>query len=155
MKPKIFHIIIIISFIVFSVVIISQTSHLKLKIGDKINDKNELEQDEEYTLTSSSSTARLYKLNSNGVPFHIGLNDNDEINFISTNDKGFITTDGVKIGSTLGEIKQITTNKLICEHGFGCYVLLNSGWYAGFYGDRLFYIAEPTDTSKTVWFFKR
>jgi hypothetical protein len=91
-----------------------------------------------------------YKIIWEQSEFAVALNDQKRINFISTKDPKFSTPEGVRVNMTYEDLLKIDSNaQVIEERGWATYVVLESGWKAGFANAML----EPG--SKVRFIFKR
>lgn len=101
-----------------------------------------------------SSFSVEYFTNIRGIGYGF-CKHNDEINYISCNDKRFIT-DGIKVGDRYDDVKNHITDKTVYQcPGWGIYVGLRSGWQAYFgLPDEHSRKAEIADTARVICFFK-
>jgi hypothetical protein len=72
-----------------------------------------------------------YNVLSKGIKYKIGVDQNNAIAFIYTDDKKFATPEGIKVGTNLMDALQLSPDSsLIVENGWVCYIRLKSGWNA-------------------------
>lgn len=105
---------------------------------------------------SASSILRSYEINYNNNKFSIAVNDENKIIFISTFDKGFMTSEGVLIEkSTFNDVLKYTSKGLVIEGGWICYVPLTSGWNAVVDNSNFPHLIEIPLNRKVIYLFKR
>lgn len=96
-------------------------------------------------MVSPSQLVDGYQFTENDVVFTLGV-ENDQVVYQSTRDMNFVT-DELKCGDHLPEYY---LDRVVREDGWGCYVLLDSGWNAAFYCGN-----GQKGSGKVEWFFKR
>ena len=134
-------------YVIMIVVLLTITSckTVNLDLRESYSKNNEMQLLNKVFLPNNTYANSIDIVNK-GIDFKLGLNKENKIIFISTSDLNF-EANGFKIESKIGE----EINKKQIEHiqGWGKFMLLESGWYAGF---------EDRDTinknSKIKWFFK-
>ena len=83
-------------------------------------------------ISAASIRDESYTLNEKGIEYIICLNAGKKIEYICTEDKKFVSPEGLKIGDTLKRALTATPDNLIIERGWAYYVKLPSGWNASF-----------------------
>ena len=80
---------------------------------------------------SSKETVPGYNVKMKGIEYKIGVNENNAIFFISTEDPEFLTPEGVKAGMDFSDALKISPNSsVILERGWIGYLPFKSGWNA-------------------------
>ena len=97
------------------------------------------------TLIPDGSLVSSYTIIDNNIEFGIGVR-NDKIIFIGTNDKKF-SVNGLKIGDVLSD--EYITREIRKIPGWGYYVEIGSGWYAGFD-----FHERPDEKTPILFFFQ-
>ncbi len=103
------------------------TNFFKLK--DKLS-VNTLSTYQKY-LTSSGSFEDMYTISKGGYTFDVMVNEKGNITFFKTEDLNFTTPSGIKIGTSLKEINRESSHNIKNMMGWGYYILLSDGWFAG------------------------
>lgn len=105
----------------------------------------------EFALVSAGSINKVYLVPAKGMVYQVAINEYDSIYFIATTDRSFTTSENVKIGTTLGELRRLLKDvEVVHEAGWAKYVKLPSGWNGAFQ-----YEYALTEDSKVLFFFKR
>ena len=106
-------------------------------------------------MISPSQVAPAYAVFDNGITFIVSVDHDGNLNYISTIDSHFKTSEQLKVGDTLRKAKIFQVGTLNKESGWCFWILLSSGWKAAF-------IQGPSATegklhpdSKIKWLFKR
>jgi hypothetical protein len=103
-----------------------------LDLGNKL--PPDLKKEEAQLLFFSNAFHEQYALNHAGIEYRLlALPDIGTINGIVCKDHRFVTPEGVRIGQTLKEVKDLTGGKYKTMPGFGYWVPLSSGWNAVFF----------------------
>ena len=103
-----------------------------LDLGNKL--PPDLQKEEAQLLFFSNAFHEQYALNHAGIEYRLlALPDVGTINGIVCKDHRFVTPEGVRIGQTLKEVKDLTEAKYKTMPGFGYWVPLSSGWNAVFF----------------------
>lgn len=92
----------------------------------------------------------LNKVRFNNLEYYVGVNENEDIHFVLTWDKEFITPDNVKLGDTFKSIKEQCIFKSYYTDNF--VYILNSGWTVILKFDGYKEQKFPDDSSRVVWF---
>ena len=74
----------------------------------------------------------LYDAEWNGIEGLFGADDNWAINYITTSDLAFVTSEGLKVGDTAEKVLNISNGEVVKESDYEFSVRLPSGWYANF-----------------------
>ncbi|HNQ78465.1 MAG TPA: hypothetical protein PKJ37_06400 [Acidobacteriota bacterium] len=106
-------------------------------------------------MTSSASTDPEYQMKINAINYSVALNAVGKVKYIATDDVSFSTPEGLKMGDSYSKVKEITQKNCVKESGWGYYIKLSSGWYAGFCEGKTCTSEPLTETSTIDWFFKR
>lgn len=125
------------------------------QLGDVATDDMSAESFQGNGIITPSSTAPIYNIQRDGISFDVGLNDSNRVCFIATSDSTFTTDEGLRVGSTYRDVKLVSDSTLHTEPGWGYYVGLPSGWRVFFGVGPTMTEAEPVDTTRVVFFFKR
>jgi len=86
---------------------------------------------ETYYLSSASLAEEMYIYKEKNNTFSIMVDKKGLISFFKAINSTFITPCGIKVGSTLSEIKKISKKEPILMPGWGYFILLSNGWFAG------------------------
>ena len=122
-------------FIILLISFISCTNKSKNTPYELINLDNLKAQKKRTILINPSQTKDCEVINHEGVEFVICYNEKQDskIDYIFVNDKNYITSDNIKIGSTYEDVKKISSNSEIIDiEGWGKVVYLPSKWIACF-----------------------
>jgi hypothetical protein len=76
-----------------------------------------------------------------GVSYLVASIDGKSIAFIRTSDTGFVTPEGLRIGSSVEDVRRAGGGEVLGEIGWAFYSKLPSGWRAVFSG-----LPEPRNT---------
>ncbi len=106
-------------------------------------------------MISSSQFSPSHNLVVEGLSYTVATDNDGKVVYIGTSDPDFETDNGLRIGSTLQDVRSVTANRLLNEKGYGYTIHLPSGWTAGFFMGEHAADYEPTSESKVGWFFKR
>ena len=82
-------------------------------------------------ITTASRAEKMYIYRENNNTFSVMLDNKNLISFFKAINPTFITPCGIKVGSTLSEIKKISKKEPILMPGWGYFILLSNGWFAG------------------------
>ncbi len=115
----------------------------ELNLGDKLLKKDVV--GIENLLIFPSQMEDCYIIKKENIIYDVTITKDSIINYITTNDVKFKTTEGYKVGSCYKDIK---SSKFIIWNGWGRFINLNSGWNAVFKDESL------NDNSKVLFFFK-
>lgn len=69
-----------------------------------------------------------------GVNFFVASNDGKMIEYIKTSDPGFVTPEGLSVGSSVDDVRRAGGGEVLGEYGWAFYSRLPSGWRAVFSG---------------------
>lgn len=84
-----------------------------------------------HTMTASAQTWPSYAVVDGGVRFVIGVDREERVRFVSTNDAAFVTPEGVRVGDPAAAAQTAAPGRAIgLEMGWGHYIELPSGWCA-------------------------
>ncbi|HEX4128585.1 MAG TPA: hypothetical protein VHZ24_00995 [Pirellulales bacterium] len=110
-------------------------------------------------MAESAQTWPLYTLTSAGVPFTLGVDEDDghgTIRYISTTDGRFATPEGVHAGSDYRAVMAASGGRVaIREPGWAYYVELPSGWRAAFTQGLGMTDGELRPDATVQWVFQR
>lgn len=112
-----------------------------------------------YQITGPSNMEPVYEIQVLTVPFQIAQST-ERIDYVSTSSPDFTTPEGIRVGMTMAEVRKQVGGELREEHGWGCYMELESGWRAGFdvshmVGDWRSCKEQITPQSEVVFFYAR
>ena len=134
--------------------ILTSCGSYQLKIGSPLPDKaTKLNQG--LVISSSQISDQIYVFYEKGIKYTISLDKQNKINYISPEDKKFISPEGLHVGDTLKQTLAVTSHSSIKERGWAFYVRLPSGWNAAFTQGPTWTEGELKDTTIIKWFFKR
>ena len=94
-------------------------------------------------------------INYNGVVYNVCLNASNNIIFILTNNKNFLTSDGYRVGDAFSKLTKTSVKKKTFIPGYGVEVLLPSEWKATFLDPPTLQNGEASDTTTIKSFYKR
>ncbi|MGD8520318.1 MAG: hypothetical protein PVF56_04165 [Desulfobacterales bacterium] len=106
-------------------------------------------------MISPSQVSSAYAVIDNGITFIVSVDNDGNLNYISTNDSQFTTREGLKVGDTLGKTRNHHVGGLNKESGWCFWVLLSSGWKAAFIQGPSATEGKLKPDSMIKWFFKR
>jgi hypothetical protein len=106
-------------------------------------------------MISPSRVTSAYAVFDNGITFIVSVDNDGNLNYISTRDSQFKTPEGLKVGTTLEKTKNYQVGKLNKESGWCFWILLSSGWKAAFIQGSSAAEGKLKPDSKIKWFFKR
>jgi len=124
-------------------------------IGDFLSDSIRLTSKNRALLVNSSQISTSTTILNNGIIFDIAWNNDFRVNYIETSDSHFITSENVKVNTTLRKIKDIQNVDIIKMPGWGYYIKLKSGWFVSFCTGKTCTDRELTDDDKVVSIFQR
>jgi hypothetical protein len=105
-------------------------------------------------LVSAGQTMQGKEIKRGGIKFDLVLEKKDTL-YLSTSDNRFLTPENYRSGMLFSEIPAALKKKLEKETGWGYYIALPSGWNLGFCEGASCTDAEPVDSSKVKWIFRR
>lgn len=108
-----------------------------------------------HLMISPSQFVVGYKVFCEGIHYDIGLNSENRVCYISTNDTAFTTNEGLRIGNTLSDVKEVSNQKITKELGWAYYLKLNGGWHAAFVEGESMTDEPLSEDSEINFFFKR
>lgn len=126
-----------------------------LEIGNEVSPDFLKKLDKESSMTASGAITNIYKLKIKNIDYYISLNKDNKIKYIETKDINFKTSEGFKVGTTLGEIQASHKSDILEEKGWAYYVPLKSGWNAAFVEGEFMTDKNPSKNSRVIWFFKK
>ena len=94
-------------------------------------------------------------LRNEGIIFSIAFDTERFVRYICTTDRNFITPEGIRIGSTVAEVKRMIDTEIIPEQGWGYHVQLKSGWRVAFGQGDSMTEGELKNETRVRWIFKR
>ena len=106
-------------------------------------------------MISPSRVTSAYKVFDNGINFIVSVDHDGNLNYISTNDSQFKTSEGLKVGDALRKAKNYQVGAINKESGWCFWILLSSGWKATFIQGSSTTEGKLKSDSKIKWFFKR
>jgi len=83
---------------------------------------------------SSAQTARGCEVLADGVRFFVASVDGRKVAYVKTSDSHFITPEGLKVGSSLEDVRGAGGSAVVAEAGWAFFSELPSGWRAMFAG---------------------
>jgi len=105
--------------------------------------------------TIASKAERMYTYRENNNTFSVMVDNKNLISFFKAINPTFITPCGIKVGSTLSEVKKISKKEPILMPGWGYFILLSSGWFAGLGIDNKIQThGKLSSDAKVVFLFK-
>jgi hypothetical protein len=96
-----------------------------------------------------------YAIFDNSINFIVSVDHDGNLNYVSTNDSHFKTSEQLKVGDTLRKAKNYQVGPLNKESGWCFWILLSAGWKAAFIQGRSATEGKLKPDSKIKWFFKR
>ncbi len=126
-----------------------------LNIGDSVPKR--YRGSDGYIMSHSGQFSPSYELNWGGVRYVVGVQSksNRTINFVITFSEKFRTPEGAFVGMEYKELKNLSSDSVATESGWGHFVELPSGWAARFCSGASC-TSEPVEgSSKVGAFFKR
>jgi hypothetical protein len=123
-------------------------------IGDMLNESIRLTSKHGQSVSSSTISPAATILN-NGIIFDIAWDKDSRVNYIVTMDSKFSTKENVRINMTLKDIKEIQKTDVLKMPGWGYYIQLKSGWFAGFCIGKTCTDRELKENDKVTFIFKR
>ena len=124
-------------------------------IGDHLDESIRLTSNNRNILINSSQISPSTTVYVKGIVFKIAWDRDSKINFISTTDSTFYTNENIRINMPLKEIENIQNVEITKMPGWGYYISLESGWFAGFCVDKTCTGRELTNEVVVSYFFKR
>ena len=106
-------------------------------------------------MTSPSQVVPAYAVFDNGITFIVSVDHDSNLNYISTNDSHFKTSEQLKVGDTLWKAKNFQVDTLNKESGWCFWILLSSGRKAAFIQGSSATEGKLKSDSKIRWFFIR
>jgi hypothetical protein len=106
-------------------------------------------------MISPSQVVPAYAVFDNGITFIVSVDHDGNLNYISTDDSHFKTSEKLKVGETLEKAKNYQVGTLNKESGWCFWILLSSGWKAAFIQGPAATEGKLQPDSKIKWFFKR
>jgi hypothetical protein len=108
----------------------------------------------EMLMISPGQISQKFLWTNNGVRYALCADNQNRIQFLSTSSTRVATPEGVKVGQTLLELRNIEDSYLIHWRGWGYLVALPSGWNAALFLDNQFLERAPVDTDRVDILFK-
>lgn len=133
-----------IKILVIMFIVLSCSSANQIKLNTKVSSEN---RDNNKILLPSGALVFSTLVIEKSIKYSIGISSDNEIIFISTTDDKF-KVKGFKVNDYLPQ-EYFNENKIKHIPGWGYYVDLGDGWFAGFDFNR-----KPGADSKIGWFFK-
>jgi len=87
-----------------------------------------------------------------GITYIVGVDSDGDIRFIETSDSKFVTPEGLRVGSSLAQLRAAGGSGPWGERGWGHQARLPSGWSARFAG---LGEGDLTEQAPVMSFFKR
>lgn len=106
-------------------------------------------------LVSSSQISPSAKIKVDGIVFEVAWDLDNRVSYIMTTDTNFSTAEGIRINTTLIELKKLQEVKIFKMPGWAYYAVLNSGWGVAFSVDKTMTGRELLDSDRIQWIFKR
>lgn len=106
-------------------------------------------------LSRSGSLGKVAHIKVDGQLFELGINDNDQVDYISTRDSRFQTPEKLSVGDLINITPDFSLDKVCKEDGWAYYIKLPSGWNAAFTIGSSMTEGDPSGSEKIMWFFKR
>lgn len=128
----------------------AKNSLCQIQIADTLPKNLHRLKSDKLILTSPSNYEKGYQIKIDSIKYLVTLN-NQKVNFISTLDTSFTTSDGISVGTTIAMIRpESVVSKVYHRKGWGNFIKLRSGWYACFS-----YKTEVSANSKILFLFKK
>jgi len=96
-----------------------------------------------------------YAVFDDSINFIVSVDDDDKLNYISTNDSRFATSENLKIGDTFRKATHFRVGEVKKEPGWCYWVQLSSGWKAAFSQGPSATEGNLDPNSRIQWFFRR
>ena len=93
-----------------------------------------------------------YRVVFHDVEYVAGVDPLRRIRYIETNDAGFRTREGLRVGATLGDVLAAGGAEPVYESGWGRWSLLQSGWCAFFAAPSA---SDAAGTPRVLSYFRR
>ena len=106
-------------------------------------------------MIAPSQVSPAYAVFDGGITFIVSVDHDGNLNYISTNDSQFKTSEKLKVGDTLQKAKNYQAGKVNKESGWCFWIPLSSGWRAAFLQGALATEGKLKPDSIIKWFFKR
>jgi hypothetical protein len=127
----------------FIIIFLSCTSNEKLTLNSIFNQQKN---NNTYIYVPNGSLIKSFSIIKNHIEYKIGISSNNRIIYICTTDEKF-SIKGLKINDILPD--SFFKNQFGYRLGWGYFIEIDSGWYAGFN-----YQTKPNIESKIEWFFQ-
>jgi hypothetical protein len=108
----------------------------------------------EMLMISPSQVSPKFQWDHKGVRYTLCADDQDRIQFLSTSSTHVATPEGVRVGQTWSQLRNVKGCHLILWRGWGYVVTLPSGWNAALFLDNQFLDRGPEDTDCVDMIFK-
>jgi hypothetical protein len=126
---------------------------LAIELGDPLPEKaREAGYD---MMIASSQFSVAYIVEDGGHRYTITVDSSRMINYISPDDKSFVTPEGVKAGDTYERVRKLSTRPLRTEEGWAYFIELPSGWNAAFIQGKTMTEGKLSPKARVKWLFKR
>jgi hypothetical protein len=127
-----------------------------INIGTYIQPKKTSINDFSFLMTSAGQLSPCINIAVNKISYQATTDSSNKINFLTTSDPLFSTSEGLKVNMTYAEVKKLfINNSEFYEAGWGYIIPLKSGWSCMFLDNYILNNSKICDTSKIKAFFKR
>ena len=125
----------------------------QLSIGDQLPSSAKALEDKVMIAPAQISSA--YAVFDAGITFIVSVDDDGNLNYISTNDSRFITAENLRVGDTFRKATDFRVGEVKKEPGWCYWVQLSSGWKAAFSQGPSATEGNLNPNSRIQWFFRK
>ena len=125
----------------------------QLPIGDPLPSSAKALEDKVMIAPAQISSA--YAVFNAGITFIVSVDDDGNLNYISTNDSRFITAESLRVGDTFRKATDFRVGEVKKEPGWCYWVQLSSGWKAAFSQGPSATEGNLNPNSRIQWFFRK
>jgi hypothetical protein len=133
---------------------ITRVDHLP-EIGILLDSTIKMTSNNRALMVNGSTISPMITVMFDGSSFDLAWDHSGRVNRISTTDSNFATPEGVKINTTLSDIKKNQQVDIQVTPGWGYYSKLSSGWYVGFCVDSTCTEKDLLNSDRVKWIFKK
>lgn len=121
-------------------------------LGSQVRDYR---RDEGVLVSSSQFSYGVAEVLLRGVHYTLGVDRDQTVMYVSTEDQDFVSPEGVRIGQRYEDVRQVAASDLIRERGWAFYMALPSGWNAAFVQGNTMTEGELSDDTPVCFLFVR
>ena len=125
----------------------------QLSVGDPLPSSAKALEDKVMIAPAQISSA--YAVFDAGITFIVSVDDDGNLNYISTNDSRFITAESLRVGDTFRKATDFRVGEVKKEPGWCYWVQLSSGWKAAFSQGPSATEGNLNPNSRIQWFFRK